>query len=248
MNHKKIYNNLIDKRKKNPLSNDVYGEFHHIVPKSLGGSDENDNIIKLTAREHFICHLLLSEMYEKETFNWYKMNHAFQMMCANSGLQFRYMNSHIYELKREDFRKTMSWSQLGEKNSQYGKKRSDDVKQKIRESLLKRNGNLLGLNYREVKKLKRNKEKISYTFDGIFFNKQRRNVVLRVFNIDLTENFEKKVIELKNLLVNLYLIEKKSTVEISEIFNCKDETIRNYLKLFNIPRRSLSESIKNSYL
>ena len=44
----------------------------------------------------------------------------------------------------------------------------------------------------------------------------------------------------------LYLVEKKSTVEIANQLNADSETIRNYLKLFKIPLRNLSESIKNS--
>ena len=35
-----------------------YTERHHIVPRCLGGSNEPDNIIALTAREHFVCHRL----------------------------------------------------------------------------------------------------------------------------------------------------------------------------------------------
>jgi hypothetical protein len=247
MDYKKIYNNIIDNRKNNILEDNQYGEFHHIIPKSLGGSDEKENIVKLSAREHFICHLLLSEMYEKETYNWYKMNHAFHMMCSNNGLQFRYMNSRLYEFKRDDFRKTMSWSQSGEKNSQFGKKRNDDTKKKIRESLLKWNGNVSGITSRERKQIQKLKQKDLYTFNGVFFNKQRRDIVLKIFKIDLTENFNIKIIDVKNILVNLYHKEKKSTVEISKIFNCDDETIRNYLKVFEIPRRSMSESVKNSY-
>ena len=41
-----------------------YSEKHHIIPKSLGGSNKKDNLVKLTAREHFICHLLLPKMVE----------------------------------------------------------------------------------------------------------------------------------------------------------------------------------------
>lgn len=41
----------------------VYTESHHMIPKSLGGSDEQSNLVDLTAREHFIAHLLLSKMY-----------------------------------------------------------------------------------------------------------------------------------------------------------------------------------------
>lgn len=36
-----------------------YGENHHIIPRSMGGNDSTDNIVRLTAREHYVCHLLL---------------------------------------------------------------------------------------------------------------------------------------------------------------------------------------------
>jgi hypothetical protein len=36
-----------------------YFEKHHILPRSLGGTNNQDNIVKLTAREHFVCHRLL---------------------------------------------------------------------------------------------------------------------------------------------------------------------------------------------
>ena len=38
-----------------------YAESHHIIPKSLGGSDDQINLVDLTAREHFICHWLLTK-------------------------------------------------------------------------------------------------------------------------------------------------------------------------------------------
>lgn len=37
-------------------------ETHHIIPRSLGGSNDKHNKVILTAREHFICHLLLRKM------------------------------------------------------------------------------------------------------------------------------------------------------------------------------------------
>lgn len=39
-----------------------YFEKHHILPKSLGGSNARNNLVSLTAREHYICHLLLVRM------------------------------------------------------------------------------------------------------------------------------------------------------------------------------------------
>lgn len=38
-----------------------YSERHHVIPRCLGGSDDEDNLIYLTYREHFIAHKLLME-------------------------------------------------------------------------------------------------------------------------------------------------------------------------------------------
>lgn len=56
----KYYYSIVDRAK----SRTIYGykERHHIIPKSLGGSNNKENIVDLTAREHFICHLLLTKM------------------------------------------------------------------------------------------------------------------------------------------------------------------------------------------
>ena len=108
MNYRRVYNQIISNRKSNPLGLTEYGELHHIIPKSLGGKDIETNLIRLTAREHFICHALLAEMYEYGTNEWYKMNHAFMMMKAVSDNQKRYYNGRLYELKRKDFSLVMS--------------------------------------------------------------------------------------------------------------------------------------------
>jgi len=61
----KIYFSLMEKRRKNVLhKKDGYRETHHIIPKSLGGSDDKENLVNLTAREHFIAHRLLTKMTE----------------------------------------------------------------------------------------------------------------------------------------------------------------------------------------
>jgi hypothetical protein len=72
MNYQKIYDQLISKANDRILEG--YSEKHHILPRSLGGSDDISNIIALTAREHFICHLLLAKIYGG------RMYHAAHMM------------------------------------------------------------------------------------------------------------------------------------------------------------------------
>ena len=43
-----------------------YTENHHIFPKSIGGDNSMDNLVLLTAREHFICHWLLTKMIKNK--------------------------------------------------------------------------------------------------------------------------------------------------------------------------------------
>ncbi len=60
MNYQKIYDSLISQAKS--VSRDKkqsYFESHHIIPKCLGGEDEVSNIVLLTAREHYVAHMLL---------------------------------------------------------------------------------------------------------------------------------------------------------------------------------------------
>ncbi|CAH9012396.1 putative homing endonuclease [Vibrio phage 277E43-1] len=61
MNYEKIYNQLCAIRKLLPLIKEVGYELHHIKPKSLGGSDDNSNLVKLTYREHLLAHKLLTK-------------------------------------------------------------------------------------------------------------------------------------------------------------------------------------------
>jgi hypothetical protein len=98
----------------------IYTELHHILPKSLGGGDEQSNLVRLTAREHFLCHYLLAKMYEEGTLEWYKMNHAFLMMKAGSDSGLRHYNSRLYEALRGNFSSVMRRNQIGKNNSQFG--------------------------------------------------------------------------------------------------------------------------------
>jgi hypothetical protein len=63
MDYLKIYNSIVERGKDRVITG--YTETHHIIPKCLGGSNDYWNLIVLTAKEHFICHLLLCEIYPK---------------------------------------------------------------------------------------------------------------------------------------------------------------------------------------
>lgn len=40
-----------------------YFERHHVVPRCLGGLDTEENLVSLTAAEHYVAHQLLAKLY-----------------------------------------------------------------------------------------------------------------------------------------------------------------------------------------
>lgn len=72
MNYKRIYDELISRgvnRGWTKKSAPVYVESHHIIPRSKGGSNHKDNLVILTAKEHFIAHHLLWKIHrDRSTF------------------------------------------------------------------------------------------------------------------------------------------------------------------------------------
>jgi len=83
---------------------DGYTERHHIIPKSLNGTDDKNNLVDLTAREHFICHWLLTKMYTGEAKA--KMIYALNGMKRNGKYTQRYetlITSKVYENLKKEF-------------------------------------------------------------------------------------------------------------------------------------------------
>jgi hypothetical protein len=86
MNYLKIYNQIIERAKHRILEG--YSEKHHIIPRCMGGDNKKSNIVRLTAREHYICHWLLAEHYKLG-----KLWLALHMMASINGKQDRYLPS-----------------------------------------------------------------------------------------------------------------------------------------------------------
>ena len=94
------YNSIISNA--NNRSTNGYTETHHIIPRSLGGSNSEDNLVKLTAREHFICHLLLPKMTEGQL--KHKMIHALWCMAMLTDRQGVYkIHSNTYMLLKNQY-------------------------------------------------------------------------------------------------------------------------------------------------
>ena len=133
----KWYNQIVE-RAKFRIIND-YTESHHIIPESMGGPDTAENLVELTAREHFICHWLLVKMTTGED-HW-KMVNALRMMRAEKSGQQRYktkITARVYENLKKEYSALQSERKRGENNPMYGDKffRSEEGKQRQREAIL----------------------------------------------------------------------------------------------------------------
>jgi hypothetical protein len=118
--YSKWYHKIIDNAKHRTTING-YIERHHIIPKSLGGLDGANNIVSLTAREHFVCHFLLTKMTQGTDRR--KMLHAaWRMINFDPNCQDRYIvSSRIYERIKEQNAKALSSSNTGRPSGRKGK-------------------------------------------------------------------------------------------------------------------------------
>ena len=130
MNYQLIYNNLITNAKNRCLED--YTETHHIIPKCLGGTDDIDNLVELSAREHYIAHLLLVKLYPDNR----KVFHAAIMMTVD-----RYghrVNNKKYEWLKKRYnsydRRDIIQKSLLTKKKNGTNKLSEETKRKISET------------------------------------------------------------------------------------------------------------------
>lgn len=63
MDYLRIYDRFIASRSRNEPLKNSYVEVHHILPRSLGGTDEPHNLIRLTPEDHFFAHLVLAKAH-----------------------------------------------------------------------------------------------------------------------------------------------------------------------------------------
>ena len=129
----KWYLNIISNAKSNVNNkNETYFEKHHIIPRSCGGIDSKENLVLLTAREHFICHILLVKMLTGEfKFKMVKAAHC-MMYLKNKEIKRTFkINSKIYAFLKEEHSKAISAQMLG-------KVKTAEHCQKIKEALIGR--------------------------------------------------------------------------------------------------------------
>lgn len=135
MNYKKIYEDFItDRKTREPLyKRDGSSEKHHIIPKSLGGSNSKENIVRLKTSEHLFAHLLLAKIYGGKMWNaLFKMLNGQQIKYTNKSMRILFEKSRkeysanksksMTGLKRtKEFKEKLSKRMKGENNPMFGK-------------------------------------------------------------------------------------------------------------------------------
>lgn len=139
MNYKMHYDRLIETRLNRAKVSSEYYEKHHIIPRCLGGKDTEDNLVFLTAREHFIAHWLLFKSANNPN-EIFKLGKAFRYMSLVDERTQRTIKSHQYEAARkassEAQKNAIISTETREKISKAlkGKKRSPDTIKKMVEA------------------------------------------------------------------------------------------------------------------
>tara|TARA_A100000171_G_C2057462_1_gene108211 strand:- start:40 stop:684 length:645 start_codon:yes stop_codon:yes gene_type:complete len=179
--YKSWYDSIIQKAKVRNLFG--YKEKHHILPRCLGGKDTKTNLVKLTAREHFIVHMLLCKFTKGQA--RIKMLYAFNFMSVvrNKNRDYK-INSKIAQKLRLEFfsnkPKHTSESKLKMSKSRIGMKLSKETRKKVGLAQIG-NKKALGLKHSEETKNRiRNANKGNkHTLGMICINKNGKTIMIQ---------------------------------------------------------------------
>ena len=106
---------------------------HHIVPKFMGGSNYKENLVRLTIRQHYLCHLLLVKALENTNIK----RHYFAAVCAVQAFTMHWAMPSRFVLAN---RKKLSEQMKGKTPHNKGKQHSPRTKSKMSSNHWLRNG------------------------------------------------------------------------------------------------------------
>jgi len=155
MNYEKIYNQIINHAKLRNLPNKKTRGFerHHIIPRSLNGTNDKNNLVDLTPREHFICHRLLVFIHKNDKLAFSKMISALHFM-----IYFRKSYSKLTSISYERIKLQQSKNQsefMKGKQFALGYKFSQEQNEANRQRNLH---NEYGKGYKPTEEQKRNRK------------------------------------------------------------------------------------------
>lgn len=149
MTYNEFINNILETRGRFACGEE-YHERHHIVPKCMGGTNEEENLIDLFAREHFEAHRMLAlenPDVHGLVYAWWCMCHGVKRKCQdryevsaeeyeeariNISNNIKGKNNPMYGVRGE-LHPSYGIKRYKDKNPFYGKHHSEETKEKLRE-------------------------------------------------------------------------------------------------------------------
>lgn len=130
-----VYQRIISRAKSlNRTRKNGKYEKHHILPRCKGGTDDKENLVLLTPKEHYICHHLLHKHYSEDKYLFL----AFHLMTFSNKQNLQRITAKQYE----ELRVKNSIYQSGENNPNYKNKQNLSGKRNHRSRQVEICGNI----------------------------------------------------------------------------------------------------------
>lgn len=120
------YKEFLEECKTKKYDSDTIRHLHRTVPKCLGGNNKKENLIKLSVEDHIIAHILLSQCFDENSYECVSNLRSARLLNKN-----KISNEQLLEIAR---------TYIGELNPFYGKSHTEETKDKIRKSNMRRKG------------------------------------------------------------------------------------------------------------
>lgn len=204
----KWYVNIIETANARTNETNTYLERHHIIPRSLGGDDNKENLVQLTGREHFIVHHLLTKMCESEK-DTKTAKYALGAMMFDKDA--RQLTSRQFEIARINHGIAArgpcpSKARPGELNGMFGKTHTQEVKDSLSINATERfkgktyeeiMGKEKAVITKEIRRVKRIDYLKAHPQTGAL-NPNADDVVYKFYNVHTDEVFSGTAIDFRN--------------------------------------------------
>jgi hypothetical protein len=233
MNYERIYHDIVKKAKlsgrkklKKDDPNYVYYEAHHIIPVCLGGKGKksqinHENIVLLTAREHYLCHKLLCEIYKDNK----SIIYAFWAMSNvwNGSNNRRYIpNSKDYELARKLYVELISGDKNPMRRAELSGENHHTKREEVRAKMSKSNKGKINS--------KETREKIGLANKGKLVTQETRKKMSISKSGVRNNRYGKSAHNAKNMLHLEYGIYYESVYQVKTLFQISYAAVYNLVK------------------
>lgn len=204
---------------------------HHIIPKSFGGKNNKHNLVKLSVSDHIQAHFLFAQCFDFNSIEYNKNIWSIRI------LNKYYKNNKIENIINKSYK--------GKNNPFYGKKHTEETKQKIAEKISQL---LKGVKYDE-------------RYDNPDLEKQKRSKGVKLYHESLSQtekqkrinNIKKSLHNNKNLKCGYFNNSTYSLIVNNNLFLCLQDALKYYnitkgklYRNFNVKKLKNNKNMENN--